>query len=90
MVRMRPLEMSFSTISWGRGEGGLRLGTSHTPWGHTWSFQVTILCGLVAQTGKERRRAPGKAGAHTQTPDRPASGASRPPSGRKTLTWPWS
>lgn len=35
MVRTRPLEMSFSVVSWGREEGSLRLGTSHRPWGHT-------------------------------------------------------
>lgn len=30
MVSTRPLEMSFSTVSWGGGNGGLRPGTGHT------------------------------------------------------------
>lgn len=33
VVTTRPLEMSFSMVSWDREGGGLRLGTSHIPWG---------------------------------------------------------
>ena len=91
MVRTRPLEMSFSTVSWGGGESGLRPGTSQ-PWGHTqscpgdsqlppWSPGSPLSCRV--RMGGERRRGPPRRLESADKPsDSPLAGVSQPPSQR--------
>lgn len=94
MVRTRPLEMSFSTVSWGRGEGGLRLGMSHRFWGHTqscpgdsqtppWSLDSPLCYNSPDGRGEEKEPL-GRPEPTDKPLNSPASDASWPLSGRGT------